>query len=74
MFWKGFNRQEALVIQCLTRAQNIANICMANPRNIFLLVKLLDKYVYYYVCELPGIAASNVIAIIDAINKHFGKI
>ena len=57
LFWNTFNHQEALVAQCLTRAQNIANICMANPRNIFLLVKLLDKYIYFFTNELPGINA-----------------
>lgn len=47
---------------------------MANPRNIHLLVKLLDKYLYFYSQELPGLNGESVNGIIGVLTKHFNKI
>lgn len=47
---------------------------MASPRNIHLLVKLLEKYLYFYSLELPGLTAESVNSVIATLNKHMGKI
>ena len=56
-------------MQCLSRSGSIANVCMANPRNLFLLVKLIDKYLYFFANDVQGVAAENINAIIENLNK-----
>ena len=74
LFWNDFNKSEALVVQCLSRSSSIANVCLANPRNLFLLVKLLDKHLYFFANDVQGIAAENINTIIENLNKQISKI
>jgi hypothetical protein len=35
-------------MECLKKALKIADICMSNPKNLYLFITILNKYVYYF--------------------------
>ena len=38
-------------MECLKRALKIADICMSTPKNLYLFVNILNKYLYFFSVE-----------------------
>lgn len=51
-------------MQCLKRALKIADVCMANPKNLYLLVILLNKYLYFFSMDVEFVSGNHVISIV----------
>lgn len=60
--------------KCFTKCLKIANAAMKDAENLYLLVAILNKYVYFYISDIEQITAGDVNKMIDLVNESVRQI
>jgi vacuolar protein sorting-associated protein 35 len=47
MWYNNYLQNEQRIVECLLKAQKLADICVSNPKNVILFVTILNGYLYY---------------------------
>jgi hypothetical protein len=58
----------------LKRALKIADICMSQPKNMNLVVNLLNKYLYFYNLDVMFMTNEDINNLADLIKEHVDQI
>lgn len=60
--------------KCFTKCLKIANAAMKDAENLYLLVAILNKYVYFYMSDIEQVTVSDVNKLIDLIKETVSQI
>lgn len=60
--------------KCLTKWLKIATAAMKDPENLYLLVNILNKYVYFYTADRSMIKQADITKLVDLIKENISQI
>ena len=60
-------------MESLKRALKIADICMGQAKNLYLIIILLNKYLYYFSIHADFVTAEEINHLIDLIKEHIDQ-
>lgn len=60
--------------KCFAKCLKIANAAMKDPEHLYLLVGILNKYVYFYMMDIEQITAGDINKMIDLIRENISQI
>mmetsp|Transcript_83936 Transcript_83936/g.115917 ORF Transcript_83936/g.115917 Transcript_83936/m.115917 type:complete len:208 (-) Transcript_83936:142-765(-) len=69
LFYSPFRKDGNQVMTQLRKALKTSEICMTKPENLYLLVNILNKYVYYFYMEYDFMTAQDINDLISFIKE-----
>jgi len=60
--------------KCFTKCLKIATTAMKDAENLYLLVHILNKYIYFYMSDVDQITAGDINKLIDLVKENITQI
>lgn len=70
LYYSAAKQDGAKVMDQLKRALKIADVCMNQPKNMGLVVNLLNKYLYFFSKDVNFMSAEDINNLSDLIKEH----
>lgn len=74
LYYSSARKDGNKVMDQLKRALKIADVCMNQPKNMGLVVTLLNKYLYFYSLQVSFMSAEDINNLGDLIKEHIDQI
>lgn len=74
LYYSAAKQDGGKVMDQLKRALKIADVCMNQPKNMGLVVTLLNKYLYFFIKDVNFMSAEDINNLSDLIKEHIDQI